>query len=88
MDWKEAIETVLKLEEAQITLIAEAFLNDRPVLLRGITRNTAGSPQRFIEVVPIVAPHCKTCQCVRVDAEMPSHPGHPEVKRTKSWHHG
>lgn len=88
MDWKEALETVLKLEEAQITMIAEAFMSDRPVLLRGITRNTAGDPQRFIEVVPIVPPHCKTCQCVRVDAPMPTHPAHPEIRRGKSWHHG
>ena len=32
--------------------------------------------------------HCSTCQCNRVHGEMPSHPVEPNVKRTKSWHHG
>jgi hypothetical protein len=32
--------------------------------------------------------HCATCRCWTLHPEMPSHPAHPEIKRTRSWHHG
>lgn len=41
-----------------------------------------------MEVLGLADVHCSTCQCNRVHCEMPNHPVEPNVKRTKSWHHG
>lgn len=86
MDWTEVLKRVLNMESEQIEKIAETFAKGNPILLKGTDRGNGRD--YFVEVVPIVAPHCKTCQCLRVDAELPAHPAHPEIKRGKSWHHG
>lgn len=83
MDWKEALERVLNMESGEIEKIADTFTKGNPILLKGTDRGNGRD--FFVEVVPIVAPHCKTCQCNRIDAPMPLDPsGNP---RKRSWHH-
>ena len=66
-----------------------AALRDGPAYLRFENSLMRGV---FVEVVKESdlkkEPHCSTCQCNRVHAEMPTHPLDPKVKRSRSWHHG
>lgn len=62
--------------------------NEKEILLTFDQSITADELQKIHDLLSRKEPHCKTCQCARVEAEMPTHPAHPEIKRGKSWHHG
>lgn len=84
MDWKEVLEKTIP--ESLVEKVAEAFMQGRPVTIRGVDRGNGRD--FFIEVVPFNEQHCATCQCPSIHSEMPTHPVEKNVKRSKSWHHG
>jgi hypothetical protein len=50
-------------------------------------RLTLTSDGLRIEALNFDKPHCSTCQCNRLHAEMPLGPD-GKTRRTRSWHHG
>jgi hypothetical protein len=61
--------------------------NLREVVLIFDEAVTPDQLQKIHDLLSGKEPHCSTCQCSRIHAEMPLGPD-GKTRRTRSWHHG